>query len=237
MGLMNDWEILEETRVPSGGGRLTLYQRGEEFSIWINETELMGSHVHESEDELARLPLQDPKLNPNPHVLIGGLGMGYTLAAALRHLPEGGRITVSELIPEVVKWNKGPLGHLAGNPLEDRRASVQRKDVARLLQNELEEYDVVLLDVDNGPEGLTRGGNDWLYTEEGLESAYTALKPGGILGIWSGFRDPAFYMRLKKINYKDVRQVSVRVGPHENNDEQLIWICRREIEPLEHHDQ
>lgn len=227
MGLTGDWEIIETTRVPSGGGTLTLYQRDHEFSIWINETELMGSHVHTSEDELARLVLEDPKLNTRPHVLIGGLGMGYTLAAALRSLPTGGRLTVAELIPEVVAWNRGPLAHLADHPLKDTRVSVERKDVARLLQNDLEEYDGILLDVDNGPEGLTRGGNDWLYTEEGLDSAYTALKPGGVLAVWSGFRDPAFYMRLKKINFKDVRQVSVRIGG-DGHDDQIIWLGRRE---------
>ena len=228
MGMMDDWDIIETTRVPSGGGKLTLYKRDDEYSIWIGNTELMGSQMHDSEDELARLPLEDPKLNPNPHVLVGGLGMGYTLAATLRSLPDGGRVTVSELIPEVVKWNRGPLGHFAGHPLNDERVTVVQKDVARLLQNDLEEYDVILLDVDNGPEGLTRGGNDWLYSEEGLDAAYTALKPGGILAVWSTFRDPAFFMRLKKISYRDVRQVRVEIPLDDKFDEHVIWLGRRE---------
>ncbi len=228
MEMMKDWDIVETTRVPSGGAKMTLYKRGEEFSIWIEDTELMSSHAHESEDELARLALEDPRLNPRPHVLIGGLGMGYTLAAALRSLPEDGRICVAELIPEVIAWNRGPLAHFAGHPLDDKRVSVREKDVARLLQMELEEYDVILLDVDNGPEGLTRGGNDWLYTEEGLESAYTALKPGGILAVWSSFRDPAFYMRLKKVSFRGVRQVKVRIEPNEQGNEHVIWLGRRD---------
>ncbi|MFH2203842.1 MAG: hypothetical protein ABIJ96_12045 [Elusimicrobiota bacterium] len=228
---MSDWDIVAATRVPSGGGKLTLYQLGEQFSIWIENTELMSSHAHESEDELARLALEDPALNPRPHVLIGGLGMGYTLAAALRCLPEGGRISVAELIPEVIAWNRGPLAHLAGHPLDDQRVDVKRTDVARLLQTELEEYDVILLDVDNGPEGLTRGGNDWLYTEEGLDSAHTALKPGGILTVWSSFRDPAFYMRLKKTGFRGVRQVRVSIAPNEPGDEHVIWLARRSAAP------
>ncbi len=226
--MMDDWDILETTRVPSGGGKLTLYKRGEEFSIWIENTELMSSHAHESEDELARVVLEDPKINSQPHVLVGGLGMGYTLAAALRSIPDGGRLTVAELIPEVISWNRGPLGHLAGHPLDDKRVTIQRVDVGRLLQTELEEYDVILLDVDNGPEGLTRGGNDWLYTEEGLDSAYSALKPGGILAVWSSFPDPAFYMRLKKVSFRGVRQVKVRIEPNEYGNEHVIWLSRRE---------
>jgi spermidine synthase len=228
-GLMDDWDIRDAARVP-GGGQITLYQRDQEFSIWIDTTELMGSDAHESEDELARFALADPKLNKAPHVLVGGLGMGYTLAAALKDLPEGGRISVAELIPEVVKWNRGPLGHLAGHPLKDERVTVVQQDVGRLLQTHLEEYDVILLDVDNGPEGLVRGGNDWLYSEEGLESAYTALKPGGILGVWSTFRDPAFYMRLKKICYRDVRQERVLIEPNAEGYEHVIWFARRELE-------
>ncbi|MFH1725755.1 MAG: hypothetical protein ABII00_14185 [Elusimicrobiota bacterium] len=224
--MMTDWDTVETTRVPSGGGKLTLYKRREEFSIWIEDTELMSSHSHVSEDELARLALEDPELNARPHVLIGGLGMGYTLAAALRCLPEGGRVCVAELVPEVVAWNRGPLAHLAGHPLDDERVRVQRIDVGRLLQTDLEEYDAILLDVDNGPEGLTRGGNDWLYTEEGLGSAYTALKPGGILAVWSTFRDPAFYMRLKKLSFRGVRQVRVPIEPHDCDH--VIWLGRRE---------
>lgn len=227
--IMSDWDVVETTRVP-GGGKMTLYRRDEEYSIWIGDTELMGSHSHESEDELARLALEDPRLNARPHVLVGGLGMGYTLAAALRLLPEGGRVSVAELIADVVKWNRGPLGRFAGHPLEDPRVRVELKDVARLLQTELEAYDVVLLDVDNGPEGLTRGGNDWLYTEEGLDSAYSALRPGGILAVWSTFKDPAFFMRLKKTGFRDVRQVRVRVMPQDAHDEHVIWLCRREPE-------
>ncbi|MEE8425075.1 MAG: hypothetical protein V3S11_04570 [Elusimicrobiota bacterium] len=229
MGIMAGWDIVQTARVPSGGAKLTLYKKDEEYSIWIENTELMSSHAHESEDELAHVALKDPKLNPRPHVLIGGLGMGYTLAAALKALPEGGKIRVAELIPEIIDWNRGPLAHFAGRPLEDKRVDVQRVEVGRLLQTQLEEYDVILLDVDNGPEGLVRGGNDWLYTEEGLESSHTALKPGGILAVWSAFRDPAFYMRLKKVGFRDVRQVRVKITPNDHGDEHLIWLGRREI--------
>ncbi|OIO08209.1 MAG: hypothetical protein AUJ52_08725 [Elusimicrobia bacterium CG1_02_63_36] len=226
----DDWDEVDFTRVPGGGGKMTLYRREDRYSIWIDGVELMGCENHQSEDELARIVLADPALNANPHVLIGGLGMGFTLAAALRDLPENGRVTICELIPKVVEWNRGPLGHFAGRPLDDARVAVAQKDVGRLLQTQLEEYDAILLDVDNGPEGLVRGGNDWLYTEEGLDAAYSALRPGGLLAVWSTFKDPAFYMRLKKTGFKDVRQVPVRItfgADNNGHDQHMIWTCRR----------
>src|SRR5208283_1181644 len=120
-----------------------------------------------------------------PHVLIGGLGMGYTTAAALHRLRADGRLVVAELLPAVVKWNRGPLGDLAGRPLEDDRVTVREVDVVAILKAEQGAYDSILLDVDNGPEGLTRKGNDWLYLRAGLDAAFAALRPAGVLAVWS----------------------------------------------------
>lgn len=154
--------------------------------------------------------------------------MGYTLAAALRRLGPGAKVIVAELFADVVAWNRGPLGPLAGHPLDDGRVSVREIDVARILQTECEEYDAILLDVDNGPEGLVHDANNWLYTEDGLSAAFTALRPGGILAVWSATPDKAFFMRLRKTGFEtEENRIRVQTKDFEANDR--VWIAKRPV--------
>ncbi len=216
--------LLGSVRVPGEGGTLALHRRGDEFIISVHDTELMSSGAHESEDALARLACERLADRPEAVVLIGGLGMGYTLAAALKATGPKARIVVAELVPAVVDWNRGPLGPLAGHPLDDPRVSVRVQDIALSLQTELREFDAVLLDVDNGPEGLTRDSNNWLYSPEGLAAAYTALKAGGILAVWSSTPEKTFAMRLRKTGF-EVEEVRIASSAHD--DRHTIWLATR----------
>ncbi len=223
---MTPWTLLDSTRVPGNGGELSLYQRGAEFSIKIaGRGELMNSRAHGSEDALAELTCARLVNSVNPRLLIGGLGMGFTLAAALRHLGDDAQVVVAELVPGVVAWNRGVLGESAGFPLQDARVSVREKDVARILDVETQAFDAILLDVDNGPEGLTRKENDWLYGEDGLNAACAALRPGGVLAVWSAGPDQAFLQRLRKVGF-EVEEV--RVHAHGSKGARyVIWFARR----------
>jgi spermidine synthase len=218
-------ELLDSVRVPGEGGKLTLHKRGDEFTISVHDTELMSSGVHESEDALAALSCERLTARPEAVVLIGGLGMGYTLAAALKATGPKAKIVVAELIPAVVEWNRGPLGHLAGHPLNDPRVEVRVQDIAMSLQTELAEFDAVLLDVDNGPEGLTRDSNNWLYSPDGLTAAYTALKPGGVLAVWSSTPEKTFAMRLRKMGFS---VDEVRIASSKHDDRHTIWLATRD---------
>ncbi|MCA1805485.1 MAG: hypothetical protein LC646_09165, partial [Xanthomonadaceae bacterium] len=161
----------------------------------------------------------------SPRLLIGGLGMGFTLAAALRQVGEQARVEVAELVPAVVKWNKGELGINAAHPLNDPRVVVREGDVARMIRQEQQAFDAILLDVDNGPEGLTHKKNDWLYGMEGLNAAYTALRPRGVLAIWSAGPDQAFEQRLRKVGFHVER---VRVHAHgSKGGKHVIWFANR----------
>jgi len=207
---MIPWVLLGEARVAVDGKRLSLYQRDGEFSIRLGGGgELMNSRSHGSEEALAELACARVAGRAPAHVLIGGLGMGFTLAAALSQLDAAARLTVCELVPEVVAWNRGPLGELAGHPLRDPRVAVYEGDVARLIMTQSHAYDAILLDVDNGPEGLTHADNDWLYGCEGLAAASAALRPGGVLAVWSAGRDPVFTGRLFKAGFA-VEELRVR---------------------------
>ena len=217
-------EYLGGTPVPGSGATLGLYRHGAEFSLRVHDTELMTSHVHQSEDALADLACARIGHAPQPVILIGGLGMGYTLAATLKATGPAARIVVAELIPGVVEWNRGLLAHLAGNPLADPRVSVRLQDVALSLQTELEAFDAILLDVDNGPEGLTRGSNDWLYSADGLSAAYTALRPNGVLAVWSSTPDKGFAMRLRKLGF-EVTEVRVASSDDARDDRHTIWLA------------
>ena len=208
------------------GGKLSLYRRGEEFSLRVGDAELMNRLVHESEDALADLTCSKLSWVASPVILIGGLGMGYTLAAALRRLGPGAKVIVAELSAAVVAWNRGPLGHLADHPLDDRRVMVREGDVAKSLRAEREGYDAVLLDVDNGPKGLVCDTNNWLYSEEGLSAAFTALRPGGILSVWSAAPCPEFRMGLCKTGF-DVREHRIRVDAEGCGVQDSIWIAER----------
>jgi spermidine synthase len=212
---MTPWVLLDNAQVPGNGGELRLYQRGDEFSIKIaGGSELMNSRA------CTRL-LDCVK----PRLLIGGLGMGFTLAAALRHVGDQAQVVVAEIVPAVVTWNRGLLGEPAGHPLQDPRVTVHEGDVARILMTGQQAYDAILLDVDNGPEGLTRKENDWLYSMDGLNAAYTALCPQGVLAVWSAGPDQAFLQRLRKVGF-EVDEVRVRAHGSKGA-RHIIWLARR----------
>jgi spermidine synthase len=223
---MIPWELLDTTPVLGGSETLYLYRRDTEFSIRVDGCELMNSRVHGSEDALAELVCDRLAQHPSPKVLIGGLGMGYTAAAALKNLGPQAQVVVAELVPAVVLWNQGPLAHLAGCPLEDSRMVVQELDVALLLKAEQHTYNAIVLDVDNGPDGLTRSDNDWLYSRAGLHAAHTALKPSGILAVWSASPDPAFSRLLRETGFS-VEEVTVRARGRKGGSRHMIWLAER----------
>jgi spermidine synthase len=223
---MTPWVLLEQAQVPGNGGELRLYRRNDEFSIKIaGRGELMNSRVHGSEDALAEHTCARLAGCPQPRLLIGGLGMGFTLAAALRHLGDQAQVVVAELVPAVVAWNRGALGEPAGHPLRDPRVSVRETDVGRLLVAGEQAYDAILLDVDNGPEGLTRKENDWLYGVDGLNAAYAALRPGGVLAVWSAGPAREFAQRLRKVGL-EVEEVRVRAHGSKGA-RHIIWFATR----------
>lgn len=223
---MTPWILLESAQVPGNGGELRLYQRGAELSIrLVGRGELMNSRVHGSEDALAEMTCARLTNNDRARVLIGGLGMGFTLAAALRHLGSGAQVVVAELVQAVVTWNRGVLGEHAGRPLEDARVTVRVGDVAGILRGEQQAYDGILLDVDNGPEGLTRKQNDWLYSVNGLNAAYGALRSHGVLAVWSAGPDRDFAQRLRKVGF-EVDEVRVRAHGSKGA-RHVIWFAQR----------
>jgi len=199
---MRHWTLLGEAPIPGTGQTLSLYQGKDDFFIKISGGgELMNTRKHGSEDALGSLPCKRLRHPEAARVLIGGLGMGFTLAAALRVVGPGAEVTVAELIPEVVDWNRGPLGERSGRPLNDPRTQVHVGDVVKLLRRKNACFDVIALDVDNGPEGLTTSTNDWLYSEPGIIAAQNALVPGGILAYWSAGQDQAFHDRLRRCGF------------------------------------
>jgi len=225
---MTPWKLLDSAPIPGGKGELRLYQRGEEFSIKIagSAGELMNSRLHGSEDALAELACARIAARAQPHVLIGGLGMGFTLAAALRHLGSNASVVVAELVPAVVEWNCGPLGQVAGHPLRDERASVRVSDVALMLEEARSVYDAILLDVDNGPEGLTKHDNNWLYSIDGLTTTFDALRPEGVLAVWSAGPDAVFAERLRQVGFEvDERRVRAHAG--RKGATHTIWLAGR----------
>lgn len=199
---MRHWTLLGEAPIPGTGRSLSLHRDKDDFYIRISGGgELMSTRRHGSEDALGRLPCQRLRSPKSARVLVGGLGMGFTLAAALRELGDEAEVTVAELIPEVVEWNRGPLGQASGYPLEDSRTRVHLGDVGKLFKQRHSYFDVIALDVDNGPEGLTQTSNDWLYSTAGITAAQDALKPGGILAYWSAGQDRAFHDRLRRCGF------------------------------------
>ena len=187
----------------------------------------MNSRVHGSEEALAELACARIAQRTRPYILIGGLGMGYTLAAALKRLGPRGRIVVAELVPRVVEWNRGPLAELTGHALQDERVTVLTSDVGEFLRKEHQTYDAILLDVDNGPAGLTRKGNDWLYSCGGLDAAFSALRPGGVLAVWSAGVDRAFLRRLQQSGF-EVNEVNVRSRGNRKGRRNTIWLAMRD---------
>jgi len=208
---MIPWTLLGTANIPNNGGELKLTQRESEFSIHLKGArgELMNSRMRCSERALADLGCAHIAGEENTKVVIGGLGMGFTLEAALNITGEGAKIIVAELVPEVVQWNEGALGECAGRPLNDKRTQVHLGDVAELFKSKKPTYHAVLLDVDNGPESFTHSDNDDLYSLKSLCAIQATLHRGGVLAIWSAWNDPKFSAQLKKAGYK-VRTETVR---------------------------
>lgn len=223
---MIPWMFLDRAQAPGDGGELKLYQRGAEFSIRIGKCELMNSRHYGSEDALAELSCKRIAGRAHPRVLIGGLGMGYTLRAALNSLGPDGRVVMAELVPSVVEWNRGPLSELAGNPLKDHRVTVRESDVGEVMREQQQAYNAILLDVDNGPEGLTRKSNDRLYGLSGLKVAHDALRPGGVLAVWSASENNGFVRRLRKVGFK-VDEVPVRSRGTSGGARYIVWLAQR----------
>jgi len=221
---MRHWTLLGEAPIPGTGRSLLLFQGKDDFSIKIaGGHELMNTRKHGSEDALGRLPCERLQNTDAARVLIGGLGMGFTLAAVLKAVGPRARVTVAELIPEVVAWNRGPLGERSGRPLDDPRTCVHLGDVAKLLRRQRASFDVIALDVDNGPEGLTINSNDWLYSAEGIAAAQDALDPGGILAYWSAGPDAGFSDRLRR---SGLTVEEVRVHAHgRKGARHTIWLA------------
>jgi len=220
---MIPWVHLDTATVPGGGGELKLMQRGHEFSIMSGSIELMNSRLSDSEQALARLASERIGERPKPRVLIGGLGMGFTLRAALESFGPRAEIVVAELVPAVLTWAKGPLAALYGDSLSDKRTDVQIADVADLIDSPPGSWDAILLDVDNGPQGLSRSGNDSLYSARGLGVAKKSLRPGGVLGVWSSSTDHGFTNRLKRSGF-DTKEIMVRAH-NGRGARHTVWIA------------
>lgn len=217
-------EVIDTAAMPDGGDSLRLVRRGEEYSIMLGATELMNSRLSGSEEALATLACAKIVGRPRPHILIGGLGMGFTLRAALAKIGEDAELTVAELVPAVVAWGRGPMAHIFAGSLDDPRVRIAEADVADLI-GAPSRYDAILLDVDNGPDGLSRPGNDRLYDRGGLARAKTALRPGGVLAIWSSAPDPAFTRRLRGAGFA-VDEVPVRARG-DRGARHVIWVALR----------
>ncbi|MET0283594.1 MAG: spermidine synthase [Polyangiales bacterium] len=227
---MIPWEKLGEAPAP-GGGTLTLHRRGHEYSIRVDGKDLMGNRQHGSEDALAQLGCEGLKDVPRARVLIGGLGMGFSLRAALDVLRPDAKVEIAELVPAVVAWNRGPLSPLAGDPLHDKRVEVHEGDVVPRIAAARARYHAILLDVDNGPDALTSPGNARLYGAAGLHSAGTALIPGGTLAIWSAEDDARFTARLERAGFRvRVERVLARHnGTKRGGKRHVLWLAQRPV--------
>jgi spermidine synthase len=225
--LMVPWILLDTAKIPSEGGELRLKKRGAEFSIMLGSNELMNSRLSGSEEALARLSCLRLQGRERLQILIGGLGMGFTLRAALAELGPDARVTVVELVPAVVTWARGPMAEIFGDCLTDPRVSVVEGDVGGLIRSSRSAYDVILLDVDNGPEGLTRKTNDSLYDLAGLSSARAALTPGGVFAVWSSAPNKAFTERLRKAGF-GVEVIGARANGTRGGGRHTIWIATKQ---------
>lgn len=223
---MLPWKLLDTAAPGDGIEEMRLYQRGGEFSIRVANYELMTSWTHASEDALASTACKRLRNASSARVLVGGLGMGFTLAEVLKHVGRGARVEVAELVPAVITWNRGPLADLAGRPLDDPRVTVVESDVAAVIRARPAAWDAILLDVDNGPAALTTESNSRLYSERGLQATLRALRAGGILGIWSSADDARFTRRLEKAGFA-VEAIHVRGGTRTKGPRYHLWIAQK----------
>ena len=223
---MIPWKLLSSTRTPDNKSELTLYQRDTEYSIRVNGLELMNSRMFRSEQMLAKLSCREVADRHKACVLIGGLGMGYTLSAALRSLHADADVLVAELVPSVVEWNQGVLGALADDPLEDSRVTVRIKDVVHVIRSSTSAFDAILLDVDNGPDSMAQEGNDELYSLSGVSMIHRALRPGGVVAVWSASPDSGFTQRLKTSSFHVIEH-KVRGRTQKKGPVHTIWIAKK----------
>ncbi|TAX89952.1 spermidine synthase [Rhizobium leguminosarum] len=225
---MLPWIQLDSATIPGENGELRLKQRGGEFSIMLGANELMNSRLSGSEEALATLSWDRIKSHPKPRILIGGLGMGFTLRAALAVLPEDAGVTVAELVPAVIAWARGPMAEVFKGCLDDPRVGIHQGDVGEAIRAGKAAYDAILLDVDNGPDGLTRKSNDRLYDFAGLRAASDALRPGGVLAVWSSGPDPDFTRRLKDSGFA-VDAVNTRANGKRGGARHVIWLAVKPV--------
>lgn len=222
---MIPWSVLDTAQIP-GGGELRLMRRGAEFSIRLGRDELMNSRLSATEQALATIACEKIRSRKRSNILIGGLGMGFTLRAALTVLGTQARIVVAELVPAVVTWARGPLAKMSGDSLNDQRVRLHEGDVGDLIRSARSDYDAILLDVDNGPHGMTRKANDGLYDLKGLRAAHTALRPGGVLAVWSSGPDAKFTARLRKTGFK-VDEIPLRARGPRGGARHFVWTATR----------
>ncbi|NOJ45104.1 spermidine synthase [Bradyrhizobium archetypum] len=220
------WEKIDAARIPGSDEELRLMRRGTEFSIKLGSNELMNSRLSGSEEALATLAAKRIEKVASPQMLIGGLGMGFTLRAALAVLGSKARIVVAELVPAVVAWARGPMAEIFGDSLNDPRVTIREGDITAMIRSRRGAFDAILLDVDNGPEGLTRKANDALYNATGLKAAHAALRPGGVLAVWSSGPNAPFTRRLRAAGF-DVNEVNVRATGSGRGVRHLIWIATK----------
>lgn len=223
---MLPWLQIDTAQVPGADVELRLMRRGAEFSMMLGQNELMSSRLSGSEEALATLACKRIAAVKGPHLLIGGLGMGFTLRAALAVLGAEARIVVAELVPAVIAWARGPMQDMFGDSLKDPRASIREADVVDVIQSHPSAFDAILLDVDNGPEGLIRKANDALYNLKGLKAIRQALRPGGVLAVWSSGPNSAFSKRLRTAGF-DVNEVAVRATTKRSGARHVIWFATK----------
>ncbi|MBT0670018.1 spermidine synthase [Novosphingobium profundi] len=216
-------ELLDAAWVP-GGEKLELFRHDKDFMIVLGHNELMSSRKWGSEEALATMSFERIKGAKRPHMLIGGYGMGFTLRAALKVLPENGQATVVELVPEIIEWARGPMKELEAGCLDDPRVNLVMSDVAMQIEAADGDYDAILLDVDNGPDGLVREDNNVLYSKAGLRAAYRALTPEGVLAIWSAAPDPNFTRRLERAGFA-VEERKVAARSNGKGPKHVIWFA------------
>jgi spermidine synthase len=223
---MIPWLQIDSARVPGADVELRLMKRGDEFSMKLGPNELMNSRLSGSEEALATLACKRIEAIKAPHLLIGGLGMGFTLRAALAVLGPKARITVAELVPAVIDWARGPMADMFGDSLTDPRATVLSADVVAVIGSQASAFDAILLDVDNGPEGLIRKANDALYDLKGLKAIRRALRPKGVLAVWSSGPNASFSKRLRDAGF-DVNEVAVRATTKRSGARHVIWFATK----------
>ena len=218
---MTPRELLGTADVP-GGEPLRLFRRGDDYMIVLERNELMSTRMNGSEEALGTLTCERIAGRPAPRLLIGGYGMGFTLRAVLDVLPRDARITVAELVPGIIDWARGPMAALTSGCLDDPRVTLRIADIAAVMGEA--RWDALLLDVANGPDGLTRADNAGLYTDRGLRTARAALAPGGVLAVWSAAPDPAFARRLARAGFA-VEEVKVRARANGKGPTHVIWFA------------